>query len=152
AHLLRHEEKVAKAAEAMLSAQSDGVEIGDPEEWWVERRVLSRKLLDAGDARSAYLVVQGAAEPTKENSRVERHFMAGWIALRFLNERAAAATHFARIQEVGIHPTSLARSHYWLGRTAEASHQPYEARAEYEAAARSSAAYYGQLARARLGL
>jgi soluble lytic murein transglycosylase len=151
-HILRHQEKVAKAAEAILAAPSDGVEIGDAEEWWVERRVLARKLLDAGDARSAFLVVRDAAEPIKENSRVERHFMAGWIALRFLNDPANAEPHFAHIQDVSIHPTSLARSHYWLGRTAEATHRPYEARAEYEAAARSSAAYYGQLARARLGL
>ena len=113
---------------------------------------MSRKLLDLGDARSAYLVVADAAEPTKENSRVERHFMAGWIALRFLDDPATAATHFARIQDVSSHPTSQARSHYWLGRVAEASHRPDQARAEYQAAAGASAAYYGQLARARLGL
>ena len=70
---------------------------------------MSRKLLDLGDARSAYLMVADAAEPTKENSRVERHFMAGWIALRFLDDPATAATHFARIQEVSSHPTSLAQ-------------------------------------------
>src|SRR5262245_53091931 len=93
-----------------------------------------------------------AAEPTKENSRVERHFMAGWIALRFLNDPATAAAHFARIQDASSHPTSLARSHYWLGRAAEAARRPDQARAEYQLAARSSAAYYGQLARARLGL
>ena len=123
-HLLRHEDKIAQAAQVMLSAPRELAQIYDPEEWWVERRVLARKLLDSGDARSAYLVVRDAAEPSKENSRVERHFMAGWIALRFLEDPATAATHFARIREVSIHPTSLARSHYWLGRVAEAAQQP----------------------------
>jgi soluble lytic murein transglycosylase len=151
-HVLRHQNKIADAAKAMLSAPHDPAHVYDPEEWWVERRVLSRNLLDIGDARSAYLVVRDAAEPTKENSRVERHFMAGWIALRYLNDPGTAATHFARIQDVSIHPTSLARSHYWLGRTMEALHRSHEARAEYQAAARGSASYYGQLARARLGL
>jgi soluble lytic murein transglycosylase len=152
AHVLRHDDKIADAAQVLLSAPCDLAQIHDGEEWWVERRIMSRKLLDLGDARSAYRVVADAAEPTKENSRVERHFMAGWIALRFLDEPATAATHFARIQEVSSHPTSQARSHYWLGRVAEASHQPDQARAEYHAAAGASAAYYGQLARARLGL
>src|SRR5258707_5946606 len=78
--------------------------------------------------------------------------MAGWIALRFLDDPQTAAAHFKRIQDVTRHPTSYARSHYWLGRVAEALHQPEQARAEYETAARGSAAYYGQLARARLGL
>ena len=151
-HVLRHADKIAEAAQVMLSAPTDLAQIHDPEEWWVERRIMARKLLDLGDARSAYRVVAEAAEPTKENSRVERHFMAGWIALRFLDEPATAATHFARIQDVSNHPTSQARSHYWLGRVAEASQRPDQARAEYQAAAGASAAYYGQLARARLGL
>jgi soluble lytic murein transglycosylase len=151
-HVLRHAEKIAEATQVMLSAPTDPAAIHDPEEWWVERRIMARKLLDLGDARSAYRMVADAAEPTKENSRVERHFMAGWIALRFLNQPDTAATHFARIPDVSSHPTSLARSHYWLGRVAEASQRPDQARAEYRAAASSSAAYYGQLARARLGL
>ena len=151
-HILRHDGKIAEAAQLMLSAPRELGQIHDPEGWWVERRVLARNLLDIGDARSAYLVVRDAAEPIKENSRVERHFMAGWIALRFLNDPVTAAAHFARLQDASSHPTSLARSHYWLGRTAEVAHRPDQARAEYQVAARSSAAYYGQLARARLGL
>ncbi len=151
-HLLRHDDKIAEAARVLLAAPHDLAQIQEGEEWWVERRIMSRKLLDLGDARSAYQVVADAAEPTKENSRVERHFMAGWIALRYLDDPATAAPHFARIQEVSSHPTSLARSHYWLGRTAEALHRPDQARAEYQAAAGASAAYYGQLARAKLGL
>jgi soluble lytic murein transglycosylase len=150
--ILRHEGKIAEAAQVMLSAPRELTQIHDSEGWWVERRVLARNLLDIDDARSAYLVVRDAAEPTKENSRVERHFMAGWIALRFLNDPATAAAHFARIQDASSHPTSLARAHYWLGRAAEAARRLDQARTEYQAAARSSAAYYGQLARARLGL
>jgi soluble lytic murein transglycosylase len=151
-YVLRHDNKIAEAAQVLLSAPGDLAEVYDGEEWWVERRIMARKLLDLGDARSAYRVVAEGAEPTKENSRIERHFMAGWIALRFLEDPETAATHFKRIQDVTRHPTSYARSHYWLGRVAEALHQPDQARAEYETAARGSAAYYGQLARARLGL
>ena len=50
----------------------------------------------------------------------------------YISDPATAATHFARIQEVSRHPTSLARSHYWLGRTAEASQRSDQARAEYD--------------------
>jgi soluble lytic murein transglycosylase len=150
--VLRRADKIAEAAKLIVSAPRELTEVYDGEEWWVERRIMARKLLDLGDARSAYLIVADAAEPTKENSRVERLFMAGWIALRYLDDPATAAGHFARIQGVSNHPTSLARSHYWLARVAEASHRPDHARAEYQAAAGFSAAYYGQLARARLGI
>jgi soluble lytic murein transglycosylase len=151
-HMLRQADKIAEAAKTLLSAPREAAESCDPEEGWVERRILARKLLDRNDARSAYLAVAEAAEPVKENSRVERAFMAGWIALRYLDDPAAAAPHFARIQEVSSHPTSLARSHYWLGRVAETMQRSTQARAEYQAAAAASASYYGQLARARLGL
>jgi soluble lytic murein transglycosylase len=137
-HVLRHQDKIAQAAQALLSLSSESAALLDPEESWVERRLLARKLLDIGDARSAYLAVRETPDPLKENSRVERLFMAGWIALRYLDDPASAAEHFLRIQDVSFHPTSLARSHYWLGRTAEALHQPQKARAEYEAAARFS--------------
>ena len=34
----------------MLTAPRDPQALAAPDEWWVERRVLARKLLDAGDA------------------------------------------------------------------------------------------------------
>ena len=35
----------------------------DVDQWWVERRLVARKLLDLGDARLAYEVANGAAPP-----------------------------------------------------------------------------------------
>jgi soluble lytic murein transglycosylase len=150
--LLRQQDKVAEAAQATLSAAQSTAQAYDPEAWWVERRLLARKLLDTGDTWSAYRIVQSAAEPIGESSRVERHFLAGWIALRFLNDPDTAAAHFARISTVSARSTALARGHYWLARAAEAAGRQEQAHAEFEAAARFSDAYYGQLARARLGL
>src|SRR5262249_37163036 len=48
-------------------------------------------------------------------------------------------------------PITLSRAGYWQGRAAEALGRNGEARTHYEAAARYSTAYYGQIARARLG-
>ena len=149
--LLRRADKITEAAELMLSAPHEVAQIHDPDEWWVERRLLARKLLDTNAAPKAYRVVRDAAPPTKENLRVEHEFMAGWIALRFLKDPAIAAQHFARITGIS-NPIALARGGYWRGRAAEAMAKPQEARAHYEQAARYSTAYYGQLARAKLGL
>src|SRR5262249_36230129 len=94
---------------------------------------------------------RGPSRPRKTRGSNAISWRAG-AGRGFLDDPETAATHFKRIQDVTRHPTSHARSHYWLGRVAEALHQPEQARAEYETAARGSAAYYGQLARARLGL
>ncbi|MPZ55252.1 MAG: transglycosylase SLT domain-containing protein [Rhizobiales bacterium] len=148
---LRRGDRISEAAQLMLSAPHDPRVVHDADEWWIERRILVRKLLDDGKAQIAYRIARNAALPSKESLRVDQPFTAGWIALRFLNDPHAATRHFARILQITTHPTSLARAGYWLGRTAEAAGRGSEARRHYEAAAEHSAAYYGQLAGARLG-
>jgi soluble lytic murein transglycosylase len=149
---LRRADRTDEAVRLTLAAPHDPRVIHDPDEWWLERRILVRRLLDEGKFREAYRISRDAAPPTgREHLRVDQPFTAGWVALRFLNDPRAAAPHFAQIAKVTDHPTSLARMDYWLGRTAEASGRNGDARRHYEAAARHTAAYYGQLARARLG-
>jgi soluble lytic murein transglycosylase len=149
---LRRADKIAEAGQLMLSMPTNPDALHDVDEWWVERRLLARKLLDIGDAQTAYRVARDAAPPEKENSRVEHEFTAGWIALRFLNQPKTALNHFARIPESTVHPTSLARAYYWQGRALEAMGRQTEARGLYQTAAQFSAAYYGQIARGRLGM
>jgi soluble lytic murein transglycosylase len=152
AQLLRRADEISEAGRLMLTAPREASQIHDLDEWWVERRLLTRKLLDIGDAKTAYLIARDAVPPMKENYRIEHQFTAGWIALRFLHDPRTAITHFARINELTDNPTSLGRAGYWLGRAFEEMGRNSEARAHYEAAARHSTSYYGQLARARLGL
>jgi soluble lytic murein transglycosylase len=149
--LLRRAEKAAEAAELILSVPHDHGQAIDADQWWVERRLVARKLLDLGDAKTAYRVARDAAIPSRENYRAEHQFTAGWIALRFLKDPAAALAHFAKVGQGNSNPIALARAGYWQGRAAEALGRKEEARAHFEAAARYSTAYYGQIARARLG-
>ena len=95
---------------------------------------------------------QPAAPPANEHYRADHHFMCGWIALRYLDDPAAAARHFQHIDASSANPIVLARANYWRGRAAEALGQKDAMRAAFEAAARYPTAYYGQLARARLGV
>jgi soluble lytic murein transglycosylase len=150
--LLRRDEKFAEAAQLMLSAPKDPGRLYNLDEWWIERRLLSRKMLDIGEHRTAYLIARDAALPARDIYKTEQEFTAGWIALRFLKDPATAAQHFARIGVGSVNPTALARGGYWLGRAAEAAGRSQDARAAYAAAAEQSTSYYGQLARAKLGL
>jgi soluble lytic murein transglycosylase len=151
AQWLRREDKVADAAAMMLSVPRDATQPINADQWWEERRLLARKLLDLGDAPTAYRIARDAATPSKDQFRWEQPFTAGWIALRFLDDPAAALTHFAKLAQGTSDPTTNARAGYWQGRAAEALGRKEEARGYYEAAARLGTAYYGQLARARLG-
>jgi soluble lytic murein transglycosylase len=150
--LLRREEKFVEAAQLMAGAPRDPTRLHNLDEWWIERRLLARKMLDIGERRTAYLIARDAALPSRDIYKTEQEFTAGWIALRFLSDPATAAQHFARIGAGSVNPTTLARAGYWQGRAAEASGHSREAHAAYAAAAAQSTSYYGQLARAKLGL
>jgi soluble lytic murein transglycosylase len=149
---LRRANRIAEAVQLLQAVPHDPNRLHNLDEWWVERRLLARGLLDLGDPRTAYQVARDAVIPSRENYRGEREFTAGWIALRFLNEPSLAIRHFAHIAEGISNPITLARSEFWQGRAAEAARHHDEARAHYEAAARFPTAYYGQIARAKLGL
>src|SRR3989442_14381581 len=151
AQYLRRADEAADAADWILAAPADPGQALDTDQWWIERRLVARKLLDLDDAKTAYRVVRDAAIPQKDNYPAEHQFTAGWIALRFLNDPATALAHFAKVAQGHSNPIALARAGYWQGRAAERLGREDEARAHYEAAARYSTAYYGQLARARLG-
>jgi len=150
--LLRREEKFAEAAQLMMSTPKDPGRLHNLDEWWIERRLLARKMIDVGEHRTAYLIARDAALPSRDIYKTEQEFTAGWIALRFLNDPATAAQHFARIGVGSVNPTTLARAGYWRGRAAEAAGRSQEAHSAYAAAAEQSTSYYGQLARAKLGL
>ena len=59
--LLRRAEKAAEAAQLMLSIPHDHGQAIDADQWWMERRLVARKLLDLGDAKTAYRVARDAA-------------------------------------------------------------------------------------------
>ena len=149
ARYLRRKEKFAEAAQVMLKAPTDRASLADADAWWLERRVLSRELVDQGDMKLAYRIAAAhAAESPVEAADAEFH--AGWYALRGLNDAKAGAKHFARIAEIADGPISQARAYYWLGRAAEAG-APGDAEAFYERAAVHATTFYGQLAAERIG-
>jgi soluble lytic murein transglycosylase len=152
AQWLRRNGKPEEAGKLILTASRDPAAQVDVNQWWQERRILVRNLLDNEDAQTAYRVARDAATPTQGNYRVDKHFTAGWIALRFLHDATTAATNFAAIDDGTHNPHALSRAGYWQGRAAEAMGQQAQARAFYAKAAEHTATYYGQLARARLGV
>ncbi|WP_132250824.1 lytic transglycosylase domain-containing protein [Methylobacterium segetis] len=146
----RRADRTGEAATLLAAAPTNPDVLADGDEWWVERRIVARKLMDLGDARTAYAVASGHSARTVEK-RIEAEFHAGWIALRFRGDAVAASLHFRRAADIAETPISVARAAYWQGRAAEVLDQPADAKAYYERAALQPIAYYGQLARAKLG-
>ena len=145
---LRELERNKEAAALLAKMPRDRAALVDPDEWWVEARVVSRGLYEEGDAKGAYKLA-AAHLATSPEDVAEAEFHAGWYALRGLNDAKTAARHFAAILSVASGQISTARAHYWLGRAAEAG-AGGKSSEHYARAAKYPSTFYGQLASAKL--
>lgn len=146
---LRRAGKYKEAAAMIQTAPTEAARLVDPDIWWIERRVLSREMMEIGDLRSAYRIAAAHAAQRPANI-ADAEFHAGWYALR-LGDHGTASRHFARIAQIADGSISLARAHYWQGRAAEAAGNAGQAAQHYRRAAQHSTAFYGQVAAAKLG-
>ncbi|MES0880850.1 transglycosylase SLT domain-containing protein [Roseibium sp. SCP14] len=138
------------AATLLRTTPYDPETLVDPDKWWVERRIVSREMLERGKAIQAY-VLAAAHSATGHIAVADAEFHAGWFALRFLEKPKAAEEHFAAVKEITTTPISQSRALYWLGRSAEADERPEDATRYFEQAAEYPGTFYGQLAHERLG-
>jgi soluble lytic murein transglycosylase len=132
---------IAYARQAPLNAET----IRNTERWWTERRLLARWALKNGRYEDAYAMAAFSGL-TEGGSFADAEFMAGWLALRFLQDPAKAKPHFAYLDAGVTAPISKARAQYWLGRTFEAEGAAERAVQHYDVAAAYPFTYYGQLA------
>jgi soluble lytic murein transglycosylase len=150
ARYLRRAEQDAEAAKLWLTA-GGAAERAAPEahraEFWQERNILVRHRLRDGDAAGAYALAAGHAQSASEPV-AEAEFLAGFIALRRLDDRAKAIVHFQRLADGSKAAITEARAHFWLARAAA---DEAAARHDYAAAAAYPNTFYGQLAVLALG-
>src|SRR5262249_59310550 len=94
AQYLRRADQAENAAEWILAVPPDSGQALDTDQWWIERRLVARKLVDLGEVKTAYRLVRDATIPHKYNYRADHEFTAGSIPLRFLNGPATVLAHF----------------------------------------------------------
>lgn len=123
-----------------------------PDLWWQERAILARRALQKGLISRAYQVAADHALDAGSAQYADAEFMAGWVALRFLDDRETAMGHFMRLWQAVSTPLSRSRAAYWAGRTAEAMSDAKAAKDWYTQGAQYFTAYYGQLSSSRLNL
>lgn len=139
-------------AVALLLERSDSpAALGRPELWAERRALLARWLMRKGDVRDAYRVA-ASHQMIGGDGFADLEFLAGFIALRKLDDPDTALRHFAGLKAAVQTPISLSRADYWTGRAMQAKGDAAGAEAAYQAAAQHQTAYYGQLAAEKLGL
>ncbi|MEZ5938045.1 MAG: lytic transglycosylase domain-containing protein [Hyphomonadaceae bacterium] len=116
---------------------------------WREKQQVIRRLIRERDFQTAYTLATDHGMTDGDGFR-DAEWMAGWLALRFLDKPAEAEAHFRTFLAGVTTPISVARGQFWLGEALTAQNRGFEAFGAYDAAAKFNYVYYGQLAAERI--
>jgi soluble lytic murein transglycosylase len=124
--------------------------LGEERQWLTQRLVLTREAISDGRHADAYRIIAAHGQ-TRAAGVAEAKWLAGWLALRHLNQPRAAFAHFIAMHKVVKLPISVGRAAYWAGRAAKAAGNVSDASLWFQRAASRPTSYYGQLATVALG-
>jgi soluble lytic murein transglycosylase len=139
------------AKDLLRSVSVSAAALGQPEAWANRRRSLARDEMRNGNAVRAYEIAARHFLSTGSNY-ADLEWLAGYIALRKLNEPATALRHFENLDAAVSSPISKGRAGYWRGRALETLGRPAEADQAYAYGAQYQSSFYGLLAAERAGL
>jgi len=146
-----HHQNFDSAGDLLIEQSARDEGLGRPQAWAAGRQRLVRRALTAGQHQRAYdLATPNWLDGGAVFADVE--WLAGFIALRHLDDPEAAAQHFATLRSNVGAPISLARAGYWEGLAREAMGDEDGAQTALAFAAEHQTAFYGLLAAEKLGL
>ena len=138
------------AIELLLERSTSAESLGEPAKWAGRRADLARQEMRRGDPARAYRVA-ARNHLTEGSAYADLEWLAGFLALRHLNDPATALRHFQNFDAAVASPISKGRAGYWLGRAhaalgdADAAHKAYDMGAQFQTS------FYGLLAAERIG-
>ena len=147
---LRAARRRDRDAEAMALLLDAPPQLGRATPWWTERQILTRRAMDRAEHPLAYRLATDHGQFTGA-AFAEGEFLAGWLALRFLDQPQTAFRHFDRMYRNVTTPLSISRAAYWAGRATAAMGATDDARGWYERSAVYPTTFYGQIAGTLLG-
>ncbi|MDW3223243.1 MAG: lytic transglycosylase domain-containing protein [Paracoccaceae bacterium] len=139
-------------AKSLLIETSTSAEaLGNPEAWGNRRRSMARDEMRDGNPERAYEL---AARHflTRGSNYADLEWLAGYIALRKLNEPETALQHFNNHDSAVRSPISKGRAGYWQGRALAEMGDVAAADQAYTRAAQYQTSFYGLLAADRADL
>ncbi|WP_170774736.1 lytic transglycosylase domain-containing protein [Ruegeria lacuscaerulensis] len=149
----RDKKELDDSAIDLMLARSTGPDaLGEPDKWAEGRRRLARLEMRNGSASKAYKIAANH-HMTPENGYgyADLEWLAGFLALRKLNDPATAVRHFQNFSDAVASPISKGRGGYWLGRAYAALGDADKAYAAYAMGADYQTSFYGLLAAEQIG-
>lgn len=141
----RRQRNMTTGALEILEDMPDTSHVINRADWWRERHIIIRRLLETKQYERAYKLASGHIQKDGV-SYAQAQWLAGWLALYFMDRPTEAYERFSVLFTKVETPISRGRAAYWAGRSADALGQNKLARRWYKSAAEYQTTFYGQLA------
>jgi len=145
---LRWRRKKNRTDDALAILKNPPGNLGRPELWAKERMIIARRLLAKGRPDDAWdAVADHRIDPALDRAAyAEIEWLAGWIALRFLDKPGEAYARFRDLFDAVRYPVSKSRAAYWIARAALRTGDREESNQWFAKAAIHWTTYHEQLA------
>ncbi len=149
----RDKKELDDSAIDLMLARSTGPDaLGEPDKWAEGRRRLARLEMRNGSSNRAYQIAANHhMTPEMGYAYADLEWLAGFLALRKLNDPETAVRHFQNFSGAVQSPISKGRGGYWLGRAYAAKGDADKAYEAYAMGADYQTSFYGLLAAERIG-
>ena len=141
----RRKKNKTEGAIEILSNAPAASEINNPDDWWFERHVIIRRLLEDGEHKRAYLLAKSHRQESGFAS-VQADWIQGWLGLRYADRPEESFQIFQTMYSKVETPISKGRAAYWAARSAEGMGAEALAKNWDQTASLYAETYYGQLA------
>ncbi len=148
----RRQKNLNDGAIAILADAPKMESVSNPEEWWKERNIVIRRLMETRQYPRAYDLAKRHDQKPGTPAFTEAQWVSGFLALRFVNKPWEAFETFERMFHNVETPISKSRAAYWAGRASEVLKHSEIARQWYQEAAKYQTTFYGQMAASALGM
>ncbi len=147
----RRKRDLDDGAVEILYTLPENAKVNNPKDWWKERHIIIRRLLQKGEYKKAYELSSRHIQHDGF-SYAQAQWLAGWMALRFIHRPTEAYERFTALYTKVKMPVSKARAAYWVGRSAEDIGQLTMAKDWYKISSEYQTTFYGQLASSALSI
>jgi soluble lytic murein transglycosylase len=146
---LRKGGRTKEAWDLLMKVDASGaLPAANAQAWWPEHNLSARNALEAKEYEIAYRLAARTRVTPEANlaAYLDAEFLAGWIALRFLDEEKQALRHFTSLEAAARSPISRARAAYWKAQAFRALDEAGKAQQALAIAAAEPGTFYGRLA------
>ena len=140
----RRRGRLDPSLEILFNLPKDPLKLVRPEIWWKERSIITRSLIYKKKYALAYKVCSNHLM-LEGPEYAEAEWLAGWVALTFLDDPHLSLQHFKNFYNSVGYPISLSRGAYWLGVTYKTINNIQKSEEWFIEGAKYLNTYYGQL-------